>query len=274
MQNKTLKSLVLLLSISVLAACTNKQDKINDETIGWSAPQLYDAARENVRSRNWSTASLYLHTLGTRFPYSSQAQQAMIDEAYVLWRDDEPERAIAVIDRFNRLYPNHPHADYMLYLKGLITFTPPSNFLTNYAGQNPSERDPKGLRESYEAFNQLVERYPQSRYALDAQQRLNWLVNIIAENETNVAQYYFERYGYVAAINRAQVVLRDFSGVTATERALYIMMKSYEALGLHDQAGDAQRVFMQNYPNSVYLEKGLADDSKWYDFIRPSTWFN
>lgn len=274
MQNKTLKSLILIVSVGLLTACSNAQKKIDNETVGWSAPQLYDAARDNVRSSNWNTASSYLHTLGTRFPYSSYAQQAMIDEAYVLWRDDEPERALAVINRFNRLYPNHPHADYMLYLKGLITFTPPSAFLSSYTGQDPSERDPKGLRESYEAFSQLVERYPQSRYAEDAQLRLNWLVSIIAENETNVAQYYYERYGYVAAINRAQVVLSDFSGVTATERALYIMMKSYEALGLHDQASDAERVFVHNFPDSEYLEKGLAKDSKWYDFVKPSSWFN
>ena len=136
MQNKTIKSLILILGFSLLSACSSTQDKINDETIGWSAPQLYSAARDNVRSNSWNTASAYLHTIGTRFPYSSYAQQAMIDEAYVLWRDDEPEKAKAVIDRFNRLYPNHPHGDYMLYLKGLITFTPPSAFLSSYTGQD------------------------------------------------------------------------------------------------------------------------------------------
>lgn len=274
MQNKTLRSLILVLGVSALTACSSTRDKINDETLGWSAPQLYDAARDNVRSNSWNTASAYLHTIGTRFPYSSYAQQAMIDEAYVLWRDDEPEQAKAVIDRFNRLYPNHPHADYMLYLKGLITFTPPSAFLSSYTGQDPSERDPKGLRESYAAFSELVERFPQSRYAEDSRMRLNWLVNTIAENEVNVAQYYYERYGYVAAINRAQAVLRDFSGVSATERALYIMMKSYEALGLQDQATDAQRVFDQNFPNSVYREQGLKKDSSWLDFLKPASWFN
>lgn len=274
MQKKTLKSLMLILGVSLLAACSSTQDKVNDETIGWTAPQLYEQARENVRSRNWQTASTYLHTLSTRFPYSSYAQQAMIDEAYVLWRDDEPEQSLAVIDRFNRLYPNHPHADYMLYLKGLITFTPPSAFLSSYTGQDPSERDPKGLRESYEAFSQLVERFPNSRYAEDSQLRLNWLVNTIAGNEVNVAQYYYERHGYVAAINRAQVVLRDFSGVSATERALYIMMKSYEALGLQDQASDAERVFMQNYPNSEYLVRGLEEESSWTDFFKLSSWLD
>jgi len=70
------------------------------------------------------------------------------------------------------------------------------------------------------------------------------------------------------------VVLRDFSGVTATERALYIMMKSYEALGLQDQATDAERVFVQNFPNSEYLERGLNKDSSWSDFLKPSSWFN
>src|SRR5690606_18298272 len=108
----------------------------------------------------------------------------------------------------------------MLYLKGLVTFTPPSSYLRSLTGQDPSERDPKGLRQSYAAFNELIQRFPDSRYTRDAKQRVTWLVSTIADNEVNVAKYYFTRHAYSAPIHRSQSVLRSFSGVAAAEPAL------------------------------------------------------
>ena len=269
------RSTLILLSTSILAACGIVGKSDVDETVGWSAPQLYDAARESVRSSEWKSARTYLGAVESRYPYSSYAQQSLIDQAYVNWKDEEPEQATAAINRFLALYPNHPGTDYMLYLKGMVTFTPPSAFLTSYTGQDPSERDPKGLRQSYDAFKELVERYPNSRYSADAQQRLTWLVSTIADNEANVAEYYYTRQGYVAAINRSQRVLREFSGVQASERALYIMMKSYEQLGLQDQASDAKRVLDANFPDSKYYTQGLGKQSgSWWSWMKPSTWLN
>src|SRR3546814_13431967 len=111
----------------------------------------------------------------------------------------------------------------MLHLKGLITFTPPSAAFTKFTRQDPSERDPKGLRESYESFNELIKRYPDSRYTADAKKRVTWLVDTIARNEVHVAQYYYERGAYVAAANRAQTVITDFQGVPVAEKALFII---------------------------------------------------
>src|SRR5690606_14502980 len=133
-----------------------------------------------------------------RYPFGVYAQQALIDLAYVNWRDNEPEQALAAIARFQQQYPNHPANDYVLYLKGLVNFTPPSAFMSSVTRQDPAERDPKGLRQSYDAFNELLQRYPNSRYAPDAQERLTWLVNTIAMNEVHVARYYYQRDAYVA----------------------------------------------------------------------------
>ncbi|MDY0272625.1 MAG: outer membrane protein assembly factor BamD [Advenella sp.] len=267
------RSLLVLCSLAV-AGCSGVFKGQEDKTQGWTADQLYQEARDNVRASEWKSASQNLSAVETRFPYSSQAQQALIDQAYVYWKDDEPEQATAAINRFLTLYPNHPGTDYMLYLKGLVTFTPPSAFLSSYTGQDPSERDPKGLRQSYQAFNELITRFPDSRYAHDARSRLTWLVSTIAENEVNVAEYYYKRDAYVAAINRSQAVIRDFSGVEAAERALYIMMKSYEKLGLTEQANDAKRVLDHNFPNSKFYAQGLDGDTHWSDMFKPASWFN
>ena len=274
MQKSIIRHSLLVLCSVAVAGCSGVFKSQEDKTQGWTADQLYQEARENVRASEWKGASQHLKAVETRFPYSSQAQQALIDQAYVYWKDDEPEQATAAINRFLTLYPNHPGTDYMLYLKGLVTFTPPSAFLSSYTGQDPSERDPKGLRQSYQAFNELISRYPDSRYAYDARSRLTWLVSTIAENEVNVAEYYYKRDAYVAAINRSQAVIRDFSGVQAAERALYIMMKSYEKLGMNEQASDAKRVLDQNFPESKFYAQGLDGDKHWTDMFKPASWFD
>lgn len=270
---RTLRNILILSLTTIISAC-GIFDREIDETAGIPADKLYDTAREHVRGRNWDSARKYLNAIENRHPYSSYAQQAMIDQAYVNWKDDQPERAIAVIDRFLQIYPSHPGTEYMLYLKGLITFTPPSHFLTSFAGQKPSERDPHGLRQSYTAFKVLIDNYPNSRYAADARQRLVWLVTTLAEHETNVARYYYEKKAYVAAVNRAQVVLTEFSGVPSAELALYILMKSYEALGSEDQAADAKSVLVKNFPNSRYLTHGFKGEGGFMKYLSPSKWFN
>jgi outer membrane protein assembly factor BamD len=256
----------------VLVGCSSTGSKTPDDpTAGWSADRLYQDAKAEMNAGRWSDARKRLEAVEARYPFGTYAQQALIDQAYVNWKDEEPEQALAAIDRFQQQYPNHPGTDYMLYLKGMITFTPPSAAFTEITRQDPSERDPKGLRESYEAFRELINRYPDSRYATDARQRMTWLVNTLAQNEVHVAQYYFERGAYVAAANRAQTVVTDFQGVPASEKALYIMFRSYDKLGLDQLRDDAKRVLDKNYPNTKLYETGLKEDdgSMW----NPMNWF-
>ena len=264
--------LLALFMAVVLTGCGSSKTKGDrDKTAGWSAERLYADAREEISSGNRSAARERLEAIEARFPFGGYAQQALVVQAYVNWKDEEPEQALAAIDRFEQQYPNHPGSDYMLYLKGLVTFTPPSAVFARITKQDPAERDPKGLRKSYDAFYELINRYPDSRYTPDAKKRLTWLVNTIAENEVQVAQYYYERGSYVAAVNRGKTVLADFEGVPAAERALYIMMLSYDKLGLDDLRDDTQRVLDQNYPDSEFYEKGLKGDKKSY--WNPINWF-
>ena len=250
----------------IIAVCGTIKAPV-DETAGWTAERLYQDAKAEMNTGNWNAARSRLEAIEARYPFGTYAQQALIDQAYINWKDEEPEQALAAIDRFQQQYPNHPGSDYMLYLKGLISFTPPSAVLSRVTRQDPSERDPKGLRESYEAFNDLIERYPDSRYAADARQRVTWLVNTIAENEVHVAEYYYSRGAYVAAINRAQRVITDFEGVEIAEKALYLMYLSYDKLNKHDLRDDTKRVLDQNFPNSPYWEQGLKTKKNYWNPI-------
>lgn len=263
--------LPILLGSAVLLSACGTAGRERDVTATWTAEQLYQDAKSEIDSGNWTAARTRLVSLESRYPFGVYAQQAMIDLAYVNYRDSEPEQALATIDRFQQQYPNHPGTDYMLYLKGLISFTPPSAFLSGFTGQDPSERDPKGLRQSYDAFNELISRYPDSKYAPEARERVAWLVNIIAMNEVHVARYYYERGAYLAAINRAQSVITDFEGVPATEEALKLMVLSYDKLGQADLRDDTQRVLLANFPGAtLQMASNYDDKPSWWN---PVSWF-
>ncbi len=262
-------SAIAILALALAAGCSSTSGDI-DPTTGWSAERLYQQAREDMSGGRWSEARKNLEALEARYPFGIYAQQALIDQAYINWKDEEPEQAQAAIDRFMQQYPNHAGTDYMLYLKGMLTFTPPSAVLSNITRQDPSERDPKGLRASYEAFNDLIKRYPDSRYTPDARKRVAWLVNTIAENEVHVAEYYYRRGAYVAAANRAQTVVTDFQGAPIVEKALYLMMISYDKLNLDTLRDDAKRVLDQNFPDSKYYTQGLDAPVNYWN---PINWF-
>jgi outer membrane protein assembly factor BamD len=152
----------------------------------------------------------------------------------------------------------------MYYLRGLINFNDKRSMFEFLADQDPSERDPKAAREAFDAFKLLVERFPNSIYAKDAAARLNYLINSMAQYDVHVASYYYRRGAYLAAANRAQSAVKNYREAPAIEEALYIMVRSYDALGLTQLRDDADRVFKKNFPNSDFLKGGRKKDSPWW----------
>lgn len=118
-----------------------------------------------------------------------------------------------------------------------------------------SERDSKASRESFENFKELVTRFPDSKYAPDSRQRMAYLINVVAMSEIHTARYYMKRKAYVAAANRAQFAIKEYPRTPSTEEALYILVKAYEALEMHDLRNDAERVLRMNFPNSLFLKE-------------------
>jgi len=262
-----LMRLLLVVCALALSGCANKGQEY-DPTANWPAERLLKDGKEEMGSGNWKIAKERFSAIEARFPFGAYAQQAMIDLAYCEWKDKENEKALATINRFQQQYPAHPGMDYMIYLKGLINFTPPSAMFANVTGQNPGERDQRAMRQSYAAFTDLVQRFPESRYTPDARKRIIWLVDTMSQNELFIARYYYERYAYVAAINRAQNVLTEYEGVPSAEAALYIMVMSYEKLGMPDMSEDAKRILLKNFPNTRLLAEGFPDKYSWYNPLR------
>src|SRR5574340_63360 len=248
----------------LLAAGCGLLPEVQDETKGWSAQKLYTTAKQELDDGNYEKAIKYFETLEARYPFGKYAQQAQLEVAYAYYKDNETVSAVAACDRFIKLHPNHPHVDYAYYLKGLANFNEDLGLLGRLANQDMSERDPKAARDSFEAFKELVTRFPASKYAADASARMNYLVNALASYEVHAARYYIKRGAHVAAANRAQYVLQHYPQTPATEEALALMVISYQALGLTDLRDDAARVLKANFPNSRYLPGAPAAEASWW----------
>ena len=248
---------------TLLGGCGLLPDQI-DETAGWSANKLYSEAKSSMADGAYDKAIKYFEKLEARFPYGRYAQQAQLEVAYAYYRQSEPASAIAACDRFIRLHPNHPNVDYAYYLKGLANFNEDLGLLGYVSLQDLTERDPKAARESFDAFKQLVSKFPESRYAADATARMKYLVNALASHEVHVARYYMKREAYVAAVNRAQTAVKTYPDAPANEEALFIMVKAYDLLGMNELRDDAERVMRKNFPNSEYYERGIDRSLPWW----------
>jgi len=252
-----------LMVAAVLAGCASGPTP--DETANWSPNKLYTEAMDLRDNGSYEKAAKYFEKLEGRAAGTPLAQQAELEKSYAYYKDGDQAQAMVAIDRFLKLHPASPAADYALYLKGLVNFNDNLGMFSSISRQDLSERDQKSAKVSFEAFRELVERFPDSKYAPDARLRMTYIVNSLAQSEVHVARYYYQHGAYVAAINRAQLALSEYRGVPAAEEALYILYKSYDALNMKDLADDSKRVLDKNYPNSEYLTRGFkAKDDPWW----------
>ncbi|HEX2531508.1 MAG TPA: outer membrane protein assembly factor BamD [Burkholderiaceae bacterium] len=264
MQKRIFKSGVLVLAL-LLSGCGVLPETI-DETEGWSASKLYAEARDELTSGGYERAIQYFEKLESRYPFGTYAQQAQMEIAYIHYLQGDQAEALAAAERFIKLHPNHPNVDYVYYLRGLINFNDRRGLLDFISSQDPTERDPKAARDAFDAFKQLAERFPNSKYTPDAIARMKYLVNAIAQHEVHVANYYYRRGAYVAAANRAQIVVKEYSETPAVEEALFVMMRAYNALNLPELRDDAERVLKQNFPNSAFFSGGPVKTEPWWKF--------
>lgn len=250
------------LAAMMLAGCSTPPPRENPEQ---TAERLYREARDDIESGAYERATKSLERVESLAAGTLLAQQAQLELAYVQWRAGERASALATVERFIKLNPSSPGLDYAMYLRGLINFSDNLGLLSWVAGQKVSERDQRAARDSWQSFKQLVEQFPESRYAPDARLRMNYLLNTLAEYEVHVARYYYRRGAYVAAANRAQQAVADYPQAPAAEEALYLMVISYDKLQLAELRDAADRVLRKNFPTSTFLTQGLgAQERAWW----------
>lgn len=238
-----------------------------DKTADWSPNKIYSEAKDELSSGAFDKAIPLFEKLEGRAAGTPLAQQAQLEKAYAQYKTGDLAQAIGTLDRFIKLHPASSALDYALYLKGTVNFNDNLGLFSGLTRQDLSERDQKAAKESFESFKELVSRFPESRYAGDAKLRMTYIVNSLALYEVHVARYYYSRGAYVAAANRAQIAVNDYREVPALEEALYILYKSYDALGLTQLRDDAKRVMQASYPTSTYLSEGSkSGGNPWWKF--------
>ena len=244
--------LLCLLPLVLLVGCSWLKEQ-EDPTKGWNVTKLYRAASAELDSGNYKTAIDYYEKLEARYPFGRYAMQSQLDVAYAYYKADEPESAIAAAERFIKLYPQNPYVDYAYYLKGIVNYNRSVGFLDRYIPTDPAQRDPGSALDAFQDFSELIRRFPDSKYAPDARQRMLYLRNNLAQHEVSVAHYYIKRGAYLAAVDRCNYVIQHYQRTSAVKRALEAMIDAYHRLGEDDLAADAQRVLALNEKAGRFL---------------------
>jgi len=224
---------------------------------------LYARGHNAMMSGDFRGAVRYYEALEARYPFSDLARQARLDIMYSYYKAREAESAVDSADQFIRENPTHARVDYAMYIKGLVYFERSPNFLERWFNTELTERPPADARRSFQAFQGLIERYPNSEYAHDARQRMIFLRNRLAEYEVHVADYYLRRQAWVAAIARARFCIENYDGAPAVRDALDIMINAYQGLGMNDLAERSQEVYALNYPGERPERRKQRD---WWPF--------
>ena len=258
-----LAAVAVIFASTFLAGCSFFGDKL-DQKKNWTVEDFYKNAREELDSGNYGGAVKAYEALEAKYPFGRYAQQAQLDIAYAYYKDGDTAQAVSAADRFLKLHPNHPNADYALYIKALSYFKPDLGLFGAVLNLDPAERDPKALRESFEVFKELVTRFPESRYTDDSRVRMAFLVNALAKHDVAVARYYLSRGAYLAAANRAQSVFQRYPQAPANEDALVISVQAYELMGMSELAGTSRRVLEKNFPNNNFVAKLPTGTKAWW----------
>jgi outer membrane protein assembly factor BamD len=237
---------VLASGVALLVACSGN-DEIQTEI--QSLTEAYESAQNYVAGGNFTRALQIYEAIQARYPFSDLSRQIQLEMMYAYYKAGRKEEAVEAADTFMRENPIHPRVDYALYIKGLAYFEQDAGFLERRFNKDVTTRPPKDVDLSYAAFRRLVERYPASEYAADAEQRLVFIKNRLSAYQNHVADYYMRRGAYVAALNRAQRALEDYNGAAGNARSLEIMAAAYDELGMADLAADTRRVLAANFPN-------------------------
>ncbi len=250
--SSSLRLAALLLAMVVLATGCGRNSK-KDAEEGMPVEQLYNKGHEQMTRGNWSGAELTFRRLVAQYPFGNHTEQALMETAYAQYKSGKHDEAVSTIDRFIRTYPTHRNIAYFYYLRGLANSNRDAVFMKRVWSLDPSRRDLSSPQQAYDDFTRVVQRYPNSRYAVDARERMLALRNIFARHEMDNALYYMRRGAWLSAVGRAQYVLETYPQSLYQSDAVAALAESYKQMGNETLASDAERVLKLNDPEHPYL---------------------
>ena len=260
-----------LVAIVASSGCARVKGMFKDEDKNEGLPvsQLYDKAHDYMEAGRWSSASETWGRLIAQYPYGPYTEQALMEQAYAEYKAGKHDDAVSSIDRFIRTYPTHKNIAYLYYLRGLSNMSRNAVFLSRAFKLDMSNRDLQAPNQAYADFNTVATRYPNSRYAADARQRMVFLRNEFARFERNTALYYLRRGAWIAANERATYLLETYPQSAYQNDAVALLGESYARMGIDKLAADARRVLEANDPQHPWLTGKWPHDSRFYNRLNP-----
>ena len=228
------KLVLTILTVLILAGCASKPE--TEEEREPAEVILYQLAQDRINAKNYSGAVESLSRIERFYPFGVYAEQARADLIYAFYMSGDYDQAYAASEKFIRLYPRNTNIDYAYFMKGMTGYYQDEGLLNDIFSLDLSKRDTSPAMQSYADLTEFIIRYPESEYIDAARERLIFLRNLIASSELDGAEYYMKRGAYLAAVNRANYVLKNIPNSTERERALRILKEAYKQLGYDEYA--------------------------------------
>jgi len=258
--------LTLFISAIFLAGCFIFGEPTEfDETTGQSPEWIYDKAESFSDQRDFRKSIKFLEKLIKRYPDNKLIPSARLNLAYAYYKFGQKELSTSTVNQFITLYPSHPSMDYAYYLKGLNLYQE-RGIINKLTLQDISDRDINDLKKAFDAFSEVVSKFPNSKYSQDSTDRMTYLMNKIAEYDLHVARYYMKRKAFVAALNRAKNVYTNYPESIHVEESLVIQYVAYKELKLKDLEVATKKIIDHNYPENKLALDTQEGTKTWWKF--------
>ena len=249
----------LSLTILVLLTLSCAKDKIEksiiqEKDLNLQVLEAYSEGKKALESGDVLFAAKKFNEAETLFPQSNWAPKSALMAAYSYYSQDYYGDAIAELERFIKIYPNHKNLDYVYYLLG-ISF---------YEQIVDEKKDLKSIIDSKKHFEMLIERFPNTEYSLDAEFKLDLINDTLAAKEMYLGRYYFQKKKWIAAINRFRNVVDVYETTIYVEEALHELVETYYVLGLVDESQKYANLLGYNYQSSRWYEQSYSVFNKNY----------
>lgn len=205
---------------------------------------LYNAAQDLLEAGDYRQAATAFDEVERQHPYSVWATKAQLMSAYAFYQNNDYDEALAALDRFIELHPANDDVAYAYYLRALSFYEQISDVA----------RDQKMTRLALDALEEVIRRFPDSKYARDARLKRDLTIDHLAGKEMTIGRYYQRQGKYLAAINRFKIVVETYQTTTHVPEALSRLIESYLALGLKAEAQRTAAVLGYNFPGSAWYK--------------------
>ena len=253
------KKIFFFFIISLLfLSCSQKQVKesiIDEKSLELQVLEAYEEGMQALKSSDVLFAAKKFNEAEMLFPQSEWAPKSALMAAYSYYKQDYYGDSVAELNRFLRVYPNHKYLSYAYYLLGV----------SYYEQIVDEKKDSESIYNAKKIFIELISKFPNSEYAIDAEFKLDMINDILAAKEMYIGRYYFNKKKWIGAINRFRTVIDNFDQTIYVEEALHRLVEIYYIIGLKDEAQKYAKVLGYNYQSSQWYEKSYITFNKIYE---------